>query len=396
VGLEEQAVEWNPFSRQAQDDPYPIYEWLRDEAPCYYNEKTDMWALSRFQDVLEATLDPATFSSSVMRPERGPAEMFIAVDPPRHTPLRNLLSGAFTPRAIRKLQPWIRDVAVRHLDALSDRSEFDLIADFAKKLPLEIICVMLGIPGEDRAELQSLGDRFLARKEGERTPPPDSAVAFEKYVEYFLPVYHERQARPRDDLLTQLACKEFRDTDGSLRTLNEYEFAANGVMLTTAGNETTTKLIGNLAYELWRNPDQRSELCADASLVPNAVEESLRHDAPSQWQNRVAARDVEVHGRKIPSGAFVALISGAAGRDERKYPDPDRFDIHRRIDVHLSLGYGHHVCLGKTLARLEGRIALEELLRRHPEYEVQTSGLERTFSTNVSGYSAMPIETRSA
>jgi cytochrome P450 len=386
-------MEWNPFSSRAQHDPYPIYRWLRDEAPCYHNESTEMWALSRFQDVLGATLDPATFSSSVMGDDRGPVRMFISLDPPQHTPRRNLVSSTFTPRAIAKLEPWIREVAVRHLDALEGRSEFDLIGDFAKKLPLEIICVMLGIPPEDRVELQSLGDRFLARKEGERIPPADSAVAFQKYVEYFLPIYRDRRARPRDDLLTRLACAEFRDANGVLRTLNEYEFAADGIMLTTAGNETTTKLIGNLVYELWRNPDQRAELCNDPSLGANAVEESLRHDAPSQWQNRVAVRDVEVHGRKIPKGAFVALISGSAGRDERKYTDPDRFDIHRRIDVHLSLGYGHHVCLGKTLARLEGRIALEELLQRYPRYEIRPDGLQRTFSVNVSGFSAMPIET---
>jgi cytochrome P450 len=227
---------------------------------------------------------------------------------------------------------------------------------------------------------------------GERTPPPDSAVAYQEYVDYFRPIYHDRRAKPRDDLLTRLACGEFRQVDGSIGPMGEVEFGENGLMLTTAGNETTTKLIGNLAYELWRNPDQRAELLTDFSLIPNAVEESLRHDAPSQWQNRQAARDLVVHGREIPRGAFIALITGAAHRDERKYPDPDRFDIHREIDVHLGLGYGHHICLGKSLARLEGRIALEELLARFPDYEIRSEGLERTLSSNVSGFSVMPVE----
>jgi cytochrome P450 len=386
-------LEWNPFSRIAQEDPYPTYRWLRDEEPCYYNEKTDMWALSRFQDVLDATLDATHFSSQYQG--RGPGNMFISVDPPGHTPRRNLISSAFTPRAIARLEPWIREITAGYLDALEGESRFDLIGDFAKKLPLEIICVMLGIPEGDREELQSLGDRFLARDEGERTPPPDSLVAYEKYIDYFRPVYHERRAHPRDDLLTRLACDDFRQEDGSRGPMGEFEFAENGLMLTTAGNETTTKLIGNLAFELWRNPDQRAELCLNPSLALNAVDESLRFNAPSQWQNRVAGPGVEVHGRKIPEGAFVALVSGAAGRDERKYPDPDRFDIHREIDVHLSLGFGHHICLGKSLARLEGQIAIEELLLRYPNYEVLSEQLERTYSSNVSGYSAMPIDTGS-
>ena len=383
-------MEWNPFSIEAQTDPYPIYRWLRDEAPCYYNEQTQMWALSRFQDVLDATLDPASFSSETRGP--GPGSMFISTDPPDHTPRRNLVSSAFTPRSIARLEPWIREITVEHLDALGDRPSFDLIGDFAKKLPLAIICAMLGIPDEDRTYLQSLGDRFLARDPGQATPPPDVEVAYQECIDYFRPVYRDRRASPRDDLLTRLACGELRQPDGSTGPMGEVEFGENGLMLTTAGNETTTKLIGNLAYELWRNPSQRSELVANPSLIPNAVEESLRHDAPSQWQNRVAARDLVVHGREIPKGAFVALITGAGHRDERKYPDPDRFDIHREIDVHVGLGYGHHICLGKSLARLEGRIALEALLTRFPDYEIRTEGLERTRSANVSGFSVMPVE----
>lgn len=383
-------MEWNPFSHEAQADPYPIYRWLRDEAPCYYNERTDMWALSRFEDVLAATLDPASYSSETRG--RGPGHMFISIDPPAHTPRRNLISGAFTPRAIAKLEPWIREITAKHLDALEGREEFDLIGDFAKKLPLEIICVMLGVPEEDRERVQSFGDRFLARDPGEHTPPPDSAEAYQDCLDYFAPIYHDRRAHPRDDLLSRLACGVVEHDDGQRGPMSEQEFGENGLMLTTAGNETTTKLIGNLAHELWRHPDQRAELVANPALIPAAVEESLRHDAPSQWQNRVAARDVELHGQRIPAGAFVALVTGAANRDERKYPDPDRFDIHREIDVHLSLGYGHHICLGKSLARLEGRIAMEELLARFPGYELIADELERTYSANVSGFSAMPLE----
>ena len=383
-------MEWNPFSHEAQADPYPVYRWLRDEQPCYHNEKTDMWALSRFEDVLRATLDPKTYSSQFGG--RGPGHMFISIDPPAHTPRRNLISGAFTPRAIAKLEPWIREITVKHLDRLAGRDRFDLIGDFAKKLPLEIICVMLGIPEDDRERVQSYGDRYLAREPGERTPPPDAAVAYQECLDYFAPIYHDRRTQPRDDLLTRLACGEIKHGDGAVGPMSEQEFGENGLMLTTAGNETTTKLIGNLVFELWRNPDQRAELVRNPALIPAAIEESLRHDAPSQWQNRVAARDVEMHGRTIPEGAFVALISGAANRDERKYADPDRFDIHREMDMHLSLGYGHHICLGKSLARLEGRIAMEELLLRFPRYELVSGGLERTYSSNVSGFSAMPME----
>ncbi len=384
-------MEWNPFSREAQENPYPVYRWLRDQEPCYYNEETEMWALSRFDDVLQATLDTRSFSSDVMG--GSPLEMFIGTDPPRHTPRRRLISRAFTPRAIASLEPRIREITRQHLDALEGRACFDLIGDFARKLPLAIICEMLGVPEKDREHLQILGDRFLARPAdfSERTPPADAIAAIEEYAAYFIPVYHDRRARPRDDLLTQLACNEMRDADGTIRTLNELEFAANSIMLTTAGNETTTKLIGNLAVELWRNPDQRAQLQADQSLIPNAVEESLRRDPPSQWQNRRAGRDVSLHGRKIREGDFVALITGAAGRDEREYPDPDRFDIQRRFDRHLSLGYGHHVCLGKSLARLEARVATEGLLERFGGYEVNSAALQRTYSSNVSGFSSIPV-----
>ncbi len=306
-----------------------------------------MWALSRFDDVLGATLDPKTYSSQVGG--RGPGNMFINVDPPVHTPRRNLISAVFTPRAIARLEPWIREITLKHHDALEGRERFDLIGDFAQKLPLEVICVMLGIPEADRGRLQSFGDRYLARDPGERTPAPDAAVAYQAFLDYFAPIDRDRRANPRDDLLTRLAGGEVRHQAGEIGPIDEKEFGENGLMLTTAGNETTTKLIDNLVFELWRNPDQRTALVRDPSLIPAAVEESLRHDAPSQWQNRVAA-------------------------------------------MHLGLGYGHHICLGKSLARLEGRVATEELLRRYPDYELLPDGLQRTYASNVSGYSAMPTE----
>lgn len=387
-------MEYNPFDQATQDDPYPIYRWLRDEAPVYHNEELDIWALTRFDDVLAATLDPDSFSSDLSlgyaHGEPRPYEMFLAMDGLGHTRERAMVAKRFTPRRIAAWEPRVRQVAVELLDPLVGAGRCDIIQHFAALFPMALISEILGIPEEDRDMLRHWSDDFLARDPGVAAPPERSRRADEALADYFRSVREDRRRRPREDLLSVLANAEV-DQEGRRGPLPDSHFVGNCQLLVIAGNETTTKLIANAVLQLHRHPEQREHLIANPKAIPNAIEETLRYDAPSQWQNRRMAKDFTRHGVTIPQGAFCGLVTGSACRDERRYADPDHFDVHRDIGMHLALGWGKHLCLGKSLARLEGRIALEEIFARFPRYEVDESGLERVYVTNVAGYCEMPI-----
>ncbi len=383
-------MEWNPFSHAVQDNPYPYYAWMRDHAPVYHNEKLDIWALSRFEDVKNAILDTRSVSSQ-LRSFAGGARrfypQFLFTDPPRSTQLRTVVAKHFTPRASAALEPSMRAIARKYLAPIAERRRGDIIRDFAARLPMDIISDLLGIPPGDRDALRGWSDDYLARDEGNPLPPPAALAASESFAEYFRRARAERERRPRRDVLTVMAQTELSG-EGKL---SDEDYVGNATMLAIAGNETTTKLIASAVIELWRNPSQRAWLAQHPEGIPKAVEETLRYEAPSQWQNRRAARDVTLHGVSIPKDAFVALVTGAACRDERRYPEPNKYDVRRKDVEHLSLGWGQHLCLGKTLARLEAKVALEEILRLFPEYEVHEEGLERVYVTNVAGYCAMPV-----
>ena len=375
-------MEYNPFDTATQDDPYPIYRWLRDEAPVYHNEQLDIWAISRFEDVFAATVDPETFSNDLKFGGAGgskrPFSQFLFSDGVTHARERAMVSKWFTPRRIAAWQERVREVACELLDPLLEKGSCDIIQDFAARFPMALISEILGNP-ED-----------FARDPGNPDPPERAVRADLALAEYFREARKERERRPREDLLTVLASAEVEQDDG-VGALSDGHYVGNCQMLVIAGNETTTKLIANAVLQLHRHPDQREDLIAHPELIPNAVEETLRYDAPSQWQNRRVAKDVTLHGVTIPQNAFCGLVTGAACRDERRYPDPDRYDVRRDVGMHLALGWGRHLCLGKSLARLEGQIALEEILARFPLYEVDESGLKRVYVTNVAGYCEMPI-----
>jgi cytochrome P450 len=389
--------EYDPYSYEIDADPYPLYRRMRDEAPLYRNERLDFWALTRFDDCLAAFLDWQTFSSAqgtvleLMDDERLPGSMIIFMDPPRQTRYRNVVSKAFTPARIRALESRIRAIAVGHLEKLEGRSRFDVVEAFTARLPMDVISTMLGIPEEDRDTVREWSNAVLHREAGSPLPTEHGMECMAKMHRYVQGLLEERRRRPRDDMASLLLEAE---VDGC--RLSDAEIRSFVQLLATAGNETVTKLLASALYWLDRAPDQRRLLVRDPGLCRGAVEEFLRLDPPSHYQGRVVARPVTLHGVTLPVGAKVLIVNGASGRDERKFPDPDRLDVRREIDLHLGFGYGRHICLGASLARMESRIALEELLARWPEYAVPESGVRRMHSSNVRGLAGLVLEVEAA
>lgn len=384
---------YDPYSYEIDADPYPVYRRMRDEAPVYHNPELDFYALTRFDDCLAAFLDVKSFSSArgtvleLMGDESLAGSMIIFMDPPRQTRYRNLVSKAFTPGRIAALEPRIRKVAVGHLAKLEGSERFDAIESFTAKLPMDVISSMLGIPEADRDEVRGWSNDILHRDPGNPLPNEQGVAAMAHMHHYLSDLLKERRARPQDDLATALLGAE---VDG--HRLTDDEIRSFVTLLATAGNETVTKLLATAFYWLDRCPDERRALVDDPSLIPGAVEELLRFDPPSHYQGRTMNQAVTMHGVTIPEGAKVAIINGASGRDERVFPDPDRFDVRRRFDRHLGFGYGRHVCLGAFLARMESRIALEEFLSRWPHWSVPEGGARRMHSSNVRGFSNLMLE----
>jgi cytochrome P450 len=385
--------EYDPYSYEIDVDPYPLYRRMRDTAPLYRNERLDFWALTRFRDCLDAFLDWQSFSSAqgtvleLMSDEQLSGSMIIFMDPPRQTRYRNLVSKAFTPARIRALEPLIREVAVGHLARLEGRVRFDVVSEFTARLPMDVISTMLGIPARDRDMVRGWSNDVLHRDPGNPMPTARGFEAMRSMHDYLDAMLAERRRSPRDDMATLLLDAE---VDG--QRLSEEEIRSFITLLATAGNETVTKLLASTFYWLDRFPDQRRILVGDPSAIPGAVEEMLRFDPPSHYQGRVLRRPVTMHGETMPEGARVLIVNGASGRDERRFPEPDRLDVRREIDFHLGFGYGRHVCLGAFLARMESRVALEEFFRRWPEYAAPEEGVERIHSSNVRGLSALSLE----
>ena len=388
---------YDPFDYEIDRDPHPTWRRMRNEAPLYRNEEHDFWALSRFQDVMEASIDTATYSSAygtvldLMMDEPGQSPMMIFQDPPEHTRLRKLVSRAFSPRRISMLEARIREIARSYLDPQVGGSGFDFVADFGAKLPVMVIGSMLGVPVEHQDHIRELTDQLLHRDEGEIDSSARVAKVSAELFGYFADYIAERRRHPRDDMMTDLVQAEIELEDGSLRRLSDEQILAFISLLSGAGNETVARLIGWTGLLLARHPDERAKLVERPELIPNAVEELLRYEAPSPVQARRVTRDAEWHGEPLPKGATLLLLTGSAGRDERQYPEPDAFRVERVIDRHVSLGYGAHFCLGASLARLEGRVAIEETLRSFPVWEVDESACEMVHTSTVRGYARLPI-----
>jgi cytochrome P450 len=383
---------YDPFDRAMVDNPFPTYRWLRDEEPVHRNEARGFWALSRFDDVLAAHLDPVTFSSAhgvtIDGFEAG-APFLIVQDPPTHTWHRKIVSRVFTPRHIAALEPFIRRTAGDLLDAVADRDRFDLVDHFSLRLPLDVISELIGIPVELRDEVHHLSDR-IADRQGEAMAD-DGVAAHGELHQLLVGLVQERRLHPGDDVISMIMTTPTLDDDGNEVSLDDDGLAFRFMELAFAGHETVAKLIANGVVALAWYPDQRRELVADPGLLPGAVEEMLRWDPPSHFQGRWTTTDVELHGTTIPAESRVLLLTGSAGHDERRYDDPELFDIHRNVDRHVSLGFGVHLCLGAALARLETRIAFEELLARVPDFSIADEGVVRAYSENVRGLQHLPV-----
>ncbi len=390
---------WDPFDVDIDTDPYGVWRRMRDEAPLYRNDQFDFWALSRFHDVEAAHKDTATFSSAhgTVLEFMGPepminATMMIFTDPPLHTRLRSLSSRAFTPRRVSQLEDRIREICAELLDPHVGGGGFDYVQDFGAQLPSMVISALLGVPSDEREEVRHHIDEVFYIEPGVGMVNDRSFGAQIWLHEYLGKQLERRRRHPIDDMMSDLAHAEITDDDGTVRRLTDEQAIGFANLLVSAGTETVARLLGWASVVLDANPEARAELAADTSLLPNAIEELLRYEAPSPVQGRWTTTDVELHGEVVPAGSKVLLLTGAAGRDERKFPDPDRFDVHRSIDHHVSFGYGIHFCLGAALARLEGRVALEETLRRFPEWTVDHDRAVRLHTSTVRGYAEVPIQ----
>jgi cytochrome P450 len=389
---------WDPFSPELRDDPYPLWKRMRDEAPVYHNEKYDFWVLSRFHDIERAHKDVATYSSShgttldLMSDEPMDTGMFINLDPPKHTVLRRLVSRAFTTRRMSMLEERIREVCAGLLDPHLGSGRFDYVQDFSAILPPTIISSLLGVPDQDQEGLRHLvDDMFVIDDSGVGMTGEVAQKAMLELFQYLGGQFTERRKHPRDDIFTELVQAEITDETGEVRHLTDDELTGFALLLFAAGSETVARHLGWVASVLPEYPEQRAELARDFSLIPNAIEEILRFEPPSPVQARWVAQEVNLHGVTIPVGSKAVLLTGSAARDERKYPQPDLLDIHRKVDLHLTFGYGIHFCLGAALARMEGRIGLEETLRRWPEWQVDQEHSVLLYTSTVRGPTKLPV-----
>jgi cytochrome P450 len=388
-------VYYDPYDADINADPYPTYRRLRDEAPIYYNERFDVWALSRHADVEQALVNWQTFSNRrgdileiVQSGMELPSGVVLFEDPPLHTMHRSLMSRVFTPRQMNALEDKVRAFCRACLDPLVGTDRFDFVTDLGDRMPMRVIGMLLGIPETDQDAVRTKSDAFLRTEQGKPMELRQDAIAdgsmFAEYVDW-------RADHPSDDLMTQLLQAEFEDETGTKRRLSRDEVLTYTQVLAGAGNETTGRLIGWLGKVLGDHPAQRRLLVENRSLIPNAIEETLRFEPTGPHIARSVARDVEYYGTTVPEGSAMLLLVGSANRDERRYDDPDRFDVRRDIGMHLTFGYGTHFCLGAALARLEARVALDEVLNRFPDWDVDVDNIELASTSTVRGWKTMPV-----
>jgi len=386
---------YDPYDFEIDADPHPIWRRLRDEAPLYRNDRYDFWALCRFEDVEAGLQDWRTYSSAkgtllelIKSGWQPPAGVFIFEDPPLHDVHRKLLSRVFTPRRMAAIEPQIRSYCARSLDPLVGSGGFDFVADLGSQMPMRVIGMLLGIPEEDQEAIRDGVDESLKLKDGEMpTTSPRASFGQDAFAEYIA----WRRKHPTDDLMTELLEATFEDDDGNERRLRDDELLGYIGLLAGAGNETTTRLIGWTGYLLGENADQRARVVRDRSLIANTIEEVLRFEAPSPVQARFVTRDVEHHGTRVPEGSVMLLVNGSANRDERRYADADRFDVARKDTHHLSFGTGVHFCIGANLARLEGCVALDEVLKRWPDWQIDHDHAKRAHTSTVRGWERLPV-----
>ena len=390
----ESDVRFDPYDVELIADPYPMFARLRDEVPLYHNTEYDFFALSRFADVNKALVDVGTYSSArgvilelIKANLEIPPGMLIFEDPPIHDVHRKLLSRMFTPRKIAALEPMIRDFCAQSLDPLVGSGRFNFVSDLGAIMPMKVISMLLGIPEDDQ---EMVRDRVNAQLRTEAGKPMDHqhglsvGEQFEAYIDW-------RADNPSDDIMTELLNVEFVDETGTTRRLTRQEILVYLNVVAGAGNETTTRLIGWAGKVLAEHPDQRRELVGNPGLIPQAIEELLRFEPPAPHMARYVTRDVSLYDQTVPEGSVMLMLVGAACRDERQFgSDAGEFNIHRTARPHLTFSVGAHFCLGSALARLEGRVALEEILKRFPEWDLDLANSKLSPTSTVRGWETLP------
>lgn len=390
-------IYYDMYDREIYASPYETFRRLRDEAPVYYNEKYNFYAVSRHADLTRVLTDRETFISGkggvynvIAADIELPPGLFIFEDPPEHSVHRSLVSRLFTPKAINGLQNQIRALCTEIVDGLVERDRFDFMTDFALRLPVQVIGMLVGVPKEDQASLLETFQRNLHDMTGD--PEAEQLAGIVEAAAWFNDYLDWRENNPSDDVMTQLLNVEFEDETGVKRKLRREETVTYLTLITSAGSDTTATAIGWAGSLLNDHPQQRSELVDDPSLISNAVEEVLRCEPPAYHFCRWVTKDVEFHGQTVPADSILVLVPPAANRDERKWDDPDRFDIHRQPNQIFTFSFGPHFCLGAHLARLETRIAVETILPRIPEWTVDQQNATLTGGIDTRGWARLPVD----
>jgi cytochrome P450 len=391
------AVHYDMYDREIYASPYETFRRLRNEAPLYYNAERDFYALSRHDDLARVLGDRETFISGkggvfnvIKQGIQMPPGLFIFEDPPEHTMHRGIVSRLFTPRAVSGLESQIRELCVEIVDELEGRGSFDFVHDFALRLPVQVIGMLVGVPKADQASL--LATQQKSMHEGTADPEQQLMAGILEAARWFNDYLDWREKNPSDDVMGQLMQFEF-DDGGVTRTLRRDEIVTYLTLITSAGSDTTATAISWAGSLLSDHPEQRRELRDDPALITGAIEEVLRYEPPAYHYCRVAAVDVELHGTVVPADSTIVMLPPAANRDERKWDDPERFDIHRKPNQIFSFGFGPHFCLGANLARLEARIAISTLLERIPEWTVDPGGAQLTQGIATRGWETLPVTT---
>lgn len=392
-------LHFDHYDHALQDDPYPTYARMREEAPLYHNEEQDFWVVSRHADLHKAFRTDGTFSNkmgvsldpSAWNESAHLVTSFLGMDPPEQTRLRKLVSRGFTPKRVADLEPRIREISDQYLDEAVAKGSFDWIGDFAGKFPMDVISEMLGVPVADRDEVRKYADLLVVREDGLRDVPPAGFEAAGWLFGYYADLIADRKANPSDDLVSALL-----NAEDEGQRMTDSELTAFLFLMVVAGNETTTKLLGNAVANISRHPEQRAAVFADPSLVEPWIEETLRFEASSQLLARLTLKDFTIGGVTCPAGSKVMFNIGAANHDHEVFENAEEFDIRRdkaELSKHIAFGGGRHFCLGANLARLEAKIALERLIEKTSSIEV-TGEPKRFYSANVRGYAALPVTVR--
>jgi len=387
-------IYYDPFDTAIDEDPHSVWRRMREDAPLWFNDKHEFYALTRFDDVEKGLIDWDTYRSGkgstlelIKAGIEMPAGMVLMEDPPIHDIHRSVMSRVFTPKKMLALEGQVREFCARSLDPLVGSGGFDFIGDLGAQMPMRVIGMLLGIPEQDQESVRDQVDANLRTEAGKPMDSTDGLAAGDMFGEYI----DWRVDHPSDDIMTELLNVEFDDADGTRRRLTRDELLTYLAVVAGAGNETTTRLIGWTGKVLADHPDQRREIVEDRSLVGPAIEELLRYEPPAPHVGRYVAKETEIQGQTVPAGSAILFLVGAANRDEDRFEHAEQFDIHRPGSANLTFGFGAHFCLGAALARLEGRVALDELLNRFPAWDVDLSGARIASTSTVRGWETLPI-----